>query len=164
MGFRSLAVCCPLGSFGSMRPVESEPPDIAGLPRAEFAFPGPLRDRLVESILRGEKTSTTSLEVEYEVAGEPLPQIGERSVLVDSQDEPAAILEVTDMRIVPMGEVDLAHARDEGEGHQTLAEWRTAHERFFQGQQMRTVLNNPDFAVDDETPVVLERFRVAARL
>lgn len=147
-----------------MRPVESEPPDIAGLPRAEFAFPGPLRDRLVESILRGEKTSTTSLEVEYEVAGEPLPQIGERSVLVDSQDEPAAILEVTDMRIVPMGEVDLAHARDEGEGHQTLAEWRTAHERFFQSQQMRKALDNPDFAVDDETPVVLERFRVAARL
>jgi hypothetical protein len=31
------------------------------LPTVEFAFPGPLRDRLVAAILDGTKTSTTGL-------------------------------------------------------------------------------------------------------
>lgn len=138
--------------------------DVSSLPRAEFAFPGPLRDQLVAAILGGEKTSTTSLVLEYELASEPLPQVGARSVLVDSANEPAAILEVTQVRLVGLGEVDLAHARDEGEGHHTLAQWRTDHERFFQSPQMRDALGIPDFTVDDTTPVVLERFRVLARL
>jgi hypothetical protein len=34
---------------------------VDGLPLAEFGFPGPLRERLVASILRGEKVSTTGL-------------------------------------------------------------------------------------------------------
>ncbi|MDR3081890.1 MAG: RNA-binding protein, partial [Streptomyces sp.] len=40
----------------------------ASLPRAEFAFPGLLRDRLVAAILCGAKTSTTGLLAEYEHA------------------------------------------------------------------------------------------------
>lgn len=98
----------------------SGPADAAGLPKAEFAFPGRLRDRLVAAILDGSKTSTTGLAVEYELQDEPLPQVGDRSVLVDSDDQPIAVLEVTSVRVVPLVEVDLTHARDEGEGHQTV--------------------------------------------
>ena len=32
---------------------------------AELAFPGPLRDALVAAILRGDKTSTSALAVQY---------------------------------------------------------------------------------------------------
>ena len=35
--------------------------DLSALPRAEFAFPGPLRDELVASILAGTKTATAGL-------------------------------------------------------------------------------------------------------
>ncbi|SCG80211.1 hypothetical protein GA0070609_6308 [Micromonospora echinaurantiaca] len=56
------------------------------LPRAEFAFPGPLRDKLVSAILSGAKTSTTALLVGYERANEPLPEVGQRSAVVDSAD------------------------------------------------------------------------------
>lgn len=42
----------------------------AGLPKAEFAFPGPLRDQLVAAILSGEKTSTTGLMAEYRALGD----------------------------------------------------------------------------------------------
>jgi len=52
-----------------------------GLPRAEFGFPGPLRDRLVAAILDGSKTSTTSLLLGYESSDERLPTVGDRSVL-----------------------------------------------------------------------------------
>lgn len=40
--------------------------DVAELPKAEFAFPGPLRDRLVAAVLDGSKTATTGLVAEYE--------------------------------------------------------------------------------------------------
>jgi len=52
---------------------------IGGLPVAQFAFPGPLRDRLVAAILNGEKTATTSLRLEYNQPGEDLPDVGSRS-------------------------------------------------------------------------------------
>ncbi|MFC8100348.1 ASCH domain-containing protein [Streptomyces sp. NPDC057363] len=137
-----------------------DPTDLASLPRAEFAFPGPLRDQLVAAILDGSKTSTTGLVVDYEHAGEALPEAGRREVVVDSQDRPVAVIEVTDVRVVPLGRVDLAHAVDEGEGHTTVAEWRAGHERFWHSEEMRTALNDPGFTVDDTTPAVLERFRL----
>ncbi|MFF0208128.1 ASCH domain-containing protein [Streptomyces althioticus] len=138
--------------------------DVAELPKAEFAFPGPLRDRLVAAVLDGSKTATTGLVAEYEHAGEPLPEAGDRSVLVDSEDRPVAVLEVTGVRVVPLARVDTAHAVDEGEGYAGVAEWRAGHERFWGGAAMRAALGDPDFAVDDTTPVVLERFRVVADL
>ena len=138
--------------------------DVTELPKAEFAFPGPLRDRLVAAVLDGSKTATTGLVAEYEHAGEPLPEVGDRSVLVDSENRPVAVLEVTGVRVVPLARVDTAHAVDEGEGYADVAEWRAGHERFWGGAEMRAALGDPYFAVDDTTPVVLERFRVVADL
>ncbi|MFC8831777.1 ASCH domain-containing protein [Streptomyces griseoincarnatus] len=138
--------------------------DVAELPKAEFAFPGPLRDRLVAAVLDGSKTATTGLVGEYEREGEPLPAVGDRSVLVDSEDRPVAVLEVTGVRVVPLARMDTAHALDEGEGYAGVAEWRAGHERFWGSAEMRAALGDADFAVDDTTPVVLERFRVVADL
>ncbi|MFH9816852.1 ASCH domain-containing protein [Streptomyces sp. NPDC017230] len=137
-----------------------DPTDLASLPRAEFAFPGPLRDQLVAAILDGSKTSTTGLVLDYEHEGEPLPTVGSREVVVDSDDRPVAVIEVTDVRVVPLGRVDLAHAVDEGEGYTTVAEWRAGHEGFWHSEEMRAALNDPGFAVDDTTPAVLQRFRL----
>jgi uncharacterized protein YhfF len=134
------------------------------LPKAEFAFPGPLRDQLVAAILDGSKTSTTGLVVDYEHHREPLPTAGERSVVVDSDEQPVAVIEVTRVGVAPLAEVDLAHAVDEGEGFTTVLEWRTGHERFWHSEEMRLDLDDPTFTVDDATLVVLERFRVVTDL
>lgn len=136
----------------------------SSLPAVEFGFAGPLRDRLVRAILDGDKTATTSLAVEYESDGEPLPQVGERGALVDSAQRPVAVLETTEVRRCRLGDVDLAHVVDEGEGHTTLEQWRRDHEAFWCGDEMREALNDPGFSVDDATPLVLERFRVLLRL
>ncbi|MGA5422264.1 ASCH domain-containing protein [Streptomyces lavendulocolor] len=129
-----------------------------------LAFPGPLRDRLVAAVLSGEKTSTTGLLVEYEAEGEELPPVGERSALIDSDGREVAVLELAEVRVLPLGEVDLRHALDEGEGHRSVAEWRAGHEAFWHGDEMREALGDPDFTVDDTTLVVAERFRVVEDL
>ena len=59
----------------------STAPEPGNLPKAEFMFPGPERDRLVGLILAGTKTTTAALMIEYEEDDEPLPQVGERSPL-----------------------------------------------------------------------------------
>ncbi|GGZ59526.1 hypothetical protein GCM10010387_61580 [Streptomyces inusitatus] len=137
------------------------PADAAtALPPAEFGFPGPLRDKLVAAVLDGSKTATASLLTEYEREREPLPRVGDRSVVLDSAERPVAVIEVTAVRVVPLSEVDLAHAVAEGDT--TVAGWRRAHEAFWHSEGMRTALGDPGFTVDDTTPVVLERFRVVA--
>ncbi|MCL2551510.1 MAG: ASCH domain-containing protein [Actinomycetia bacterium] len=138
--------------------------DIAALPKAEFAFPGPLRDKLLAAVLSGAKTSTTGLLAAYEAEDEALPEVGARFAVVDSAELPVAVIEITEVRVVPIGEVDLAHAVDEGEGDTSLDTWRATHDEFFTSAPMREILGDPGFTVTDATLVVLERFRVVQRL
>jgi uncharacterized protein YhfF len=129
------------------------------LPVAEFAFPGPLRDQLVAAIVAGSKTTTSGLVTDYEHDGEPLPRPGLREVVVDSAGNPAAVIETTAVRVIRLGDVDLAHALGEGEGYTSVAEWRAGHERFWHSEQMREALGDPEFTVDD-TLVVAQAFRL----
>lgn len=130
------------------------------LPSMELEFPGPLRDKLVAAVLDGSKTSTTGLLADYEVCGEPLPRKGERLGLVDSADDVIAVVEITEVRTCRLSEVDIQHVVDEGEGDTTYATWRATHEKFFASKEMRDALGDPGFTVDDDTLVVLQRFRV----
>lgn len=134
------------------------------LPPFLLAFPGPLRDQLVAAVLRGEKVSTTGLLAEYEAEKEELPPVGERSALIDSQGREVAVTELTEVRVLPLGQVDLQHALDEGEGYESVAAWRAGHEAFWHSAEMREALGDPAFTVHDGTLVVAERFRVVERL
>jgi uncharacterized protein YhfF len=113
-----------------------------------------LRRKLVESVLRGDKTATSGLRTDHVPhSDEPLPQAGDLCVLLDYDDEPVAVVETTEVRVVRVADVDLAFAVDEGEGFETVADWRRAHEDFW-----------ADEKIDDDTLIVAERFRVVERL
>jgi uncharacterized protein YhfF len=130
------------------------------LPLAEFAFPGPLRDQLVAAILSGAKTSTSGLVLDYEREKEPLPKVGRRSAVVDSEGRRVAAIEITEVRVVRLADVDLQHALDEGEGFTSVVEWRAEHEGFWHSAEVREELGDPDFTVDDDTQVLAQRFRL----
>jgi uncharacterized protein YhfF len=134
------------------------------LPVAEFGFPGPLRDRLVAAILSGAKTATTGLYAELERLGERPPRVGDRQAVVDSAGRRVGVIETTEVRVVPVREIDDAFARDEGEGMTTVGEWRRAHERFWTGEEMRRLFGGTSPMITDDTLVVAERFRLVARL
>jgi hypothetical protein len=61
-----------------------EPRDLRDMPLAQFAFPGPLRERLVGLILAGTKTATAGLLAEYIVDGDAVPRPGDLAVVIDS--------------------------------------------------------------------------------
>ncbi|UAJ81686.1 ASCH domain-containing protein [Leifsonia sp. ZF2019] len=131
---------------------------------AEFGFPGPTRDRLVAAILAGEKTATTSLLIEYERESEPLPEVGDRQAIIDSEGVVVATIEITRVDILPLGSVPLAHAVAEGEGCRTVEEWRAQHDAFWSSTEFLDGLGAPWPIIDDHAVAVLERFAVVARV
>lgn len=132
------------------------------LPVSEYAFPGPLRDALVGAILDGSKTTTTSLLWEYDHVDDALPQVGDRAVVVDSDDLPVCIEEITDVRIGPLSSVTLAHAVGEGEGYESIEAWRAGHESFWHSDDYRQFAEDPDFTVNDDTQAVFVTFKMSA--
>jgi uncharacterized protein YhfF len=134
--------------------------------KAEFGSPGTtLREQLVSAVLRGEKTATAGLLVDYERDGESLPEVGERQAVVDNDGRDVAVIEITEVRVLRIGDADLSFARDEGEGFESVADWRAAHERYWRGyaDEIRAFLDDPDWDVGDDTLFVAERFRLVER-
>jgi uncharacterized protein YhfF len=121
---------------------EELPPFELGYPRTE------LRRQLVAAVLRGEKTATAGLAEDFESEGEPMPRAGDRYLLHGFDDEPVAVVEITHAEVVPARDIDLQFARDEGEGFESVENWRLAHEAFFERP------------IDDTSLIVAQRFRL----
>lgn len=140
--------------------------DLVGLQAWGFAFPGPLRDELTALALAGTKTTTAGLFVETELEGETLPVPAMREVLLDSDERPVAVIETVDCRVARLADVDDRHAIDEGEGYANAHEFRVAHEEYWKGylDDLRASLGDSTFTIDDDTLVVLQRFKVVERL
>ncbi len=95
-----------------------------------------------------------------------MPTPGTREVLLDSSEGPVAVIETVECRLARLADVDDRHAIDEGEGYADAVEFRVAHERFWNGylDEIRSRLGDSTFRVDDDTLVVLQRFRIVERL
>ncbi|WP_426244408.1 ASCH domain-containing protein [Nocardioides sp. LHG3406-4] len=110
-------------------------------------------DELLALVLDGTKTATASALWEFD-EDEQMPERGTLSILLDGAGHPRALVEATDVSVVPFDEVTEEHAFLEGEGDRTLAQWRDVHERYF------TEVAAPERGFSPDMPVVLERFRV----
>lgn len=133
--------------------------DSGELPALELAFPGPERDSGVAAILAGEKTALTGLLQIFEHAAEPVPEPGQRFSVLDSAGQPAAVIELTEVCVVPISEVGDDYARAEGRGYADATEWRRAHEDFFRSEGIAGFLGGTP-VIGDGTLVVTERFRL----
>lgn len=129
------------------------PEVLAGtLPPPAWAFGDSpeLADELVELVERGVKTATSTAMAEFEAAGEPVPEVGDLSIVLDGRGHPRVLLRTTEVAVAPFDQVDADHAAAEGEGDGSLENWRVEHRKYFS----RTG------AFADDMAVVLERFEV----
>ena len=106
-------------------------------------------------VRQGVKTATCSLLWEHELGGEPLPQLGDLSIITDWDGHPLCIIETVEVRIRAFKEVDEQFAFDEGEGDRSLDSWRADHWSYF-----TRICNSLGRKADESMPLVCERFRL----
>ncbi len=111
-------------------------------------------DELLDLVLAGTKTATSSAQWDYEAEGEDLPERGTLGIVVDGAGTPRALIVTTQVRVVPFDQVDEEHAAAEGEGDLSLEYWREVHQRFF------TEHASHERGFSSDMPVVLEEFAV----
>lgn len=114
-----------------------------------------LADELGALIAQGTKTATCSALWEWQAEGNPIPQAGLITVVLDGRGEPLCIVETMEVSIRKYNEVDTDFAREEGEGDLSLNYWREAHRNFFS-----RVLPKFGKEFSEEMPLVCERFRL----
>jgi uncharacterized protein YhfF len=122
---------------------------VGDLRSLELGTPGDLRARLNALVLDGHKQATASLRSEYEEEGEPIEHVGERLALLDDDGQQVATVEVTQVEVLPFGDIPWAFAAAEGEGDADLESWRAGHRRYWES------VGTP---VEDDTVVVCMRF------
>jgi uncharacterized protein YhfF len=116
-----------------------------------FGNDAEMADSLGKLVRDGPKRATTSLFSTYEDDDEPLPKVGDLSVVLGGVGEPICVIRTVSVEVRPFGQVDERFAWTEGEGDRSLAYWRAEHIRFFESE------GRP---VDDDTAVVLETFEL----
>ena len=101
-----------------------------------------------------EKTATCSGYL-FTKEQEPLPKPGQYAVILDSQEEPKAIIEITQVDIMPMNEVPESFAKAEGEGDLSYDYWYKEHEEFF-----TEALEPYGLTFKEDMLLVCERFKL----
>mgnify|MGYP006381198839 FL=1 len=108
---------------------------------------------LARLVVEGKKTATCSGRIFYELENESLPQVGQYFIVLNSKDLPVAIIQITEVSILPMNEVPVEFALAEGAGDYDF--WWNAHKQFLTNELQVYGL---DFSED--MPLVCERFKV----
>jgi uncharacterized protein YhfF len=112
-------------------------------------------DELAELVLSGTKNGTASHLNAYKKDGEPLPQTGEISIIINWSGSPRCIIETIKIDRYPFTEVPSSFAATEGEGDGSLEYWRQAHLSAFSREAAEL-----DIEFNDKSIVLCEEFRV----
>ena len=139
--------------------LDSRKPELStkGLEYEAWAFgnTSEMADDLGDLVKRGVKIATASLAWAYQAEGEPYPEVGELSIILDGRGDPICIVETTDVEVIAFNAVGEKHAFEEGEGDRSLDYWREVHWAFF-AEECNSISREPA----GDMPVVCERFRL----
>lgn len=114
---------------------------------------GDCPDVLAQLVLSGQKTGTSSAYPLYEIDDEPLPKVGDFSIVLDGCGNAVCIIQTTNVYVTPFDQVTDLHAYLEGEGDRTLSYWRTVHRKVFHQWMEEAGLH-----FSEDMPVVCEEF------
>lgn len=107
-------------------------------------------DELINLVLSGKKTATTSPYDENEI-----PVIGEESIIVFDDNKDACIVKTKEYYVMKFNEMIEPLARLEGEGDLSLKYWRDTHLNYFRSF-------DPNF--NDNSKIMFEIFELKTNL
>lgn len=112
-------------------------------------------DKLAALVQEGIKTATCSAYDLYVAENEPIPKVGDYSIILDSKDNAVCIVRTSKITICPFKDVTAEHAFKEGEGDRSLEYWRQVHKEFLESE-----LGKIDMAFNEEAKVICEEFEL----
>ena len=116
---------------------------------------GEMPDKLADLVLQKIKTATCSAYDLYLIDNEPLPKVGNYSIILDSKEEAVCIIKTIKVYVTEFRNVSKEHAFKEGEGDRSLTYWRKVHESFLINE-----LASVNITFNKNTKVVCEEFEV----
>jgi len=114
-----------------------------------------MAEELGALIASGTKTASCSSLWEWEAEGDPIPEVGLITIVLNWEGAPLCIIETVEVEMKPYNQVDAQFAYEEGEGDRSMQYWREAHWRYF-SRTLAAIGREPS----EDMPLVCERFRV----
>ncbi len=114
-----------------------------------------ITDSLLQLYLAGKKSAGSSIVEDFLSAGDPLPEVGNYWILLDSRDQPSLILRTERVVVHQFNDVPPEVAVAEGEGDLSIEYWRRAHRELYEASLKDWGVNSID-----EATVITEFFRI----
>lgn len=131
--------------------------DISNLEHWHFEMTEDASNYILSLVLTGKKRATASSLPGY-AENEPLPQVGDISVITYWDGTPACVVKTTNVITLPFREMTFDLAKREGEDN-TLESWRENHAAFWieEGKEL-------GYTFSEDMPIVFEEFEILEML
>lgn len=110
-------------------------------------------DLCADLVVQGTKRATAAALAELELAGQPLPKVGDMAIVTNWSGQARAVIRTQRVEVRRLGHIDAEFAATEGEGDGSLAWWRQAHLAYYQ-----RVLAGTPHRVDEDLLIACEYF------
>ncbi|MFL5784203.1 MAG: ASCH domain-containing protein [Bacteriovoracaceae bacterium] len=107
-------------------------------------------NHLLDLVLAGKKTATSSLFSIYQNGMIKLPIEGSYHVILDKDSVPRCVVLIEKTLVAKFKDIDEHHAHEEGEGDRSLTCWRDIHINFFSKYQ----------GFSEESEILCEKFKL----
>ena len=105
---------------------------VNGLRSVEFGTPGPMRNRLNDLIINGNKRATAGLlKEDYIDECEEIEFVGERLAILDNDQKKIGVIKVTRVEVLEFKDVPTEFALAEAEGDLSGDDFRQSHSEFW---------------------------------
>ncbi len=128
--------------------------DLNGLDRWHFDNNEKAANELLQLVLQGKKTATSSSYLVYEKENMPIPKVGDKSIVTYFDGREGCVIETTNVRLIPYNEMTYDIIKLEGEDD-NLESWQQTHERFFKEDGLMS-----GYEFSEDMLVVFEEFKV----
>jgi uncharacterized protein YhfF len=130
--------------------------------RIEFGQPGDLRDRIVASVLSGQKTATSRLAAIFDLEQKVISRPGDRYEVINSDGGVAAVIEIDEVRIMRLAAVGEDVSSQEGGFFAGVEDWRAVHAQGWESYAaaIQDAVEDPDWSITDDSPVVVRFFHL----
>ena len=111
-------------------------------------------NELLNLVLQGKKTATSSALLAYQSEGLPIPKVGDQSIVTYFDGKDGCIIENIDVRLIPYNQMTYDIVKLEGEDD-CLESWKNNHDKFFSEDAELT-----GYEFSEDMMIVFEIFKV----